>query len=142
MTAAARYQFEERPPTTGEYLALCAAVGWEPFMNADAVPASLAGSLYHVVVVHAGQVVGMGRVVGDGAIYFYIQDIAVHPDHRRRGLGGAIMDHVIAYLRRQAPPRAFVGLFATTGTEAFYRRYGFQGGPALTGVFLVMPDAR
>lgn len=29
----------------------------------------------------------MGRVVGDGAFFFYVQDVAVHPQHRRRGLG-------------------------------------------------------
>jgi len=35
----------------------------------------LRNSLFGVVVLHGEQAVGMGRVVGDGAICFYRQDI-------------------------------------------------------------------
>ena len=57
----------------------------------------------------AADVVGMGRIVGDGAIYFYIQDVAVKPEHQGRGVGRQIMEHLLAYLQAQAPPKAFSG---------------------------------
>jgi len=48
--------------------------------------ASLAHSVYGVVVVHADQVIGMGRIVGDGFMYFYIQDVAVLPEFQGYGM--------------------------------------------------------
>ena len=108
---ADRYRIEARPPTPEEYRRLCTAVGWEPVINFDAAEASLERSLFCCVALDGDEAVGMGRVVGDGAIYFYVQDVAV------------------------APPQAFVGLFAAAGTEPFYRRFGFEAHAGLTGMF-------
>jgi len=88
--------------------------------------------------VYQGRAVGMGRVVGDGAIYFYSQDMAVHPERQRRGLGTRIVQQV-QYLAQQAPDKAFVGLFAAEGTLGFYEQFGFMQHPALTGMFRVTP---
>lgn len=133
------YQLVERAPTLGEYRDLCVAVGWGAVINFDAAPVSLRHSLYHVVALHDGAIVGMGRIVGDGAIYFYLQDIAVRPEHQRRGLGTRIMDQLVAYLRAHAPEQAFIGLFAAADAMPLYARYGFAAHPALTGMFRVAP---
>ena len=90
-------------------------------------------------VFHTGQPIGMGRVVGDGAIFFYLQDIAVVPEHQGCGVGARIVDRLIAYLSSAAPERAFVGLFAAAGKQPFYERYGFRAHSALTGMFQVAP---
>lgn len=132
------YTLLERLPTLAEYRALCTAVGWEDFMNFDAAGTSLERSVYGVVIVHQGEAVGMGRIVGDGAIYFYVQDIAVAPAHQKRGLGTRIMEALMGYLDTHAPDKAFVGLFAAEGTGPFYRRYTFDTYPALTGMFTVI----
>lgn len=132
-------QIVQRPPTPQEYRALCVAVGWEQAINFEAAPASLARSLYHVVAADGERVVGMGRIVGDGAIYFYIQDVAVHPEYQHRGIGHMILTDLMAYLRRHAPAKAFLGLFAAGGTHSFYRRYGFEQYEQLVGLFRVTP---
>ena len=132
------YTLQERLPTLEEYRALCTSVGWEDFMNFDVAQTSLDRSVFGVVVVRDGEAVGMGRIVGDGAIYFYIQDIAVHPAHQKQGLGTRIMGALMAYLQTHAPEKAFVGLFAAEGTQPFYRHYAFDAYPALTGMFTVI----
>ena len=81
----------------------------------------------------------MGRVVGDGAIFFYLQDIAVLPEHQGAGVGSQIVERLLADIARRAPPQAFVGLFASAGRAPFYERYGFQAHSALTGMFQVTP---
>jgi len=97
-------------------------------------------SLYGVVVTSGEKVVGMGRIVGDGAIFFYIQDIAVEPAHQRRGVGIKILDKLMEYLRDSAPEKAFIGLFAAKGSTPFYENYGFRNWtPNITGMFLVTP---
>jgi GNAT superfamily N-acetyltransferase len=133
------YRLVERPPDIEEYRSICRAVGWEGVINFDAAGASLANSLYHVVALHDETVIGMARVVGDGAMYFYIQDVAVVPAHQGRGVGALLMGRVMGYLRGHAPERAFVGLFAAEETPPFYARYGFAAHPGMTGMFRVTP---
>jgi len=133
------YQLGERPPASAEYRSLCRAVGWDEFINVDAARASLVNSLYHVVALYDEGVIGMARVVGDGALFFYIQDVIVVPAHQGRGVGALLMGRVMDYLRGHAPEKAFVGLFAVEGTLPFYARYGFAVDPGLTGMSRVAP---
>jgi GNAT superfamily N-acetyltransferase len=133
------YQIVERLPTIQEYIALCLSVGWAENTNFDAAKVALPCSLYAVVALHDDKVVGMGRVVGDGAIFFYIQDIAVHPVHQRKGVGTRIMNCLLEYIRVKAPKKAFVGLFAAGSATAFYAKFGFYPHPEMTGMFQTTP---
>jgi ribosomal protein S18 acetylase RimI-like enzyme len=49
--------------------------------------ASPEGSLAVVVALDGSQVIGMGRLVGDGVTYFYVQELAVLPAYQGRGIG-------------------------------------------------------
>lgn len=132
----------DRLPTTDEYRDLCTAVGWAPVLNFDAAPASLARSLLGVVATRGGRTIGMGRVVGDGAIYHYVQDVVVHPEEQKRGIGDAIVGRLLTRVHAQAPERAFIGVFAAPGTKPFYERHGFIEHEALLGMFqVVRPSA-
>jgi len=133
------YELEARAPTLEEYRAICEDVGWESAINFAAAAASLEASIHAVVALHEGTVVGMGRVVGDGAIYFYVQDVAVVREHQGNGLGATIVGALVDWLLANAPDQAFLGLFAVAGTEAFYRRFGFEARPGMTGMFQVAP---
>lgn len=62
----------------------------------------------------------MGRIVGDGAIYVYLRDIAARPEHQRRGIGHLIMNQLMIYLKQHAPDQALVGLFATSSSVSLY----------------------
>ncbi|MGA9161284.1 MAG: GNAT family N-acetyltransferase [Actinomycetota bacterium] len=118
----------EREPTPQEYLRLRASVGWNT-VNEDGVRAGLSSSRYSIVLERDGGAVGCARVVGDGGIYFYVQDVIVVPELQGRGWGGRLMDTVMSYLERTAGPGAFVGLMAAEDVEGFYRRYGFERRP-------------
>jgi ribosomal protein S18 acetylase RimI-like enzyme len=132
---ADEYQMLERSPTLEEYLTVTRAVGWESYTNAESVELALKNSIYHVVALYRGQIVGMARIVGDGAMFYYIQDVSVIPEHRGRGIGQRMVACLMAYLKKNAPSRAFVGLFATEGHDDFYRHYGFEVSAGLTGMF-------
>lgn len=128
----------ERAPTDREYRDICIAVGWGGVLNFDAARQSLANSLYCVVAECDDRAVGMGRIVGDAAIYFYIQDIAVLPAYQHKGIGTMIVDWLVAYLRDKAPEQAIIGLFAAEGTRPFYERHGFKVADN-TGMYRVAP---
>lgn len=116
--------FAERVPTIVEYRRLRAAVGW---LNGDATAQEegLAHALYSAVIERDGEAVAMGRVIGDGGNYFYVQDIIVLPDLQGQGLGRRIMDAVMDYIHAHARAGAFIALMAARGKASFYLPYGF-----------------
>jgi predicted N-acetyltransferase YhbS len=95
-------------------------------MTDDGVAAGLPNALCSIVLELDGVAVGCGRIVGDGGLYFYLQDVIVLPEHQGRGQGARLMDALMSYLERSARPGAFVGLMAALGAEPFYERYGFR----------------
>ena len=111
-------------PRVEDFLSLREKIGWQNVSAKDA-KASLDNSLFHVAVYFEEQLVGMGRVVGDGVMYFYIQDIAVHPDYQGLRIGAVIMEQIEIYLSNTAVANATVGLLSVKGKEAFYARYGY-----------------
>ena len=133
----ANYLIENRLPSLAEYESLCRAVGWGNIMNFAAAATALPRSITGVVVFSAdNDLVGMGRIVGDGAIYYYIQDIVVAPAYQKRGVGTAILTQLCDYIRREAPPQAFIGLFSVPEAIDFYRKFTFEQRD-LVGLFTV-----
>lgn len=133
-----QYEIIERPPTVLEHQALWEAVGWGR-VNIEMTERSIAHSVYGVVAVSDGNVIGMGRIVGDGAMYFYIQDVAVLPDHQGRGIGEQMIEKLLEFIKGHCSEGAFVGLFASHEKDKFYERFGFKDhSPGMTGMFMVM----
>ena len=139
MDQSDEYAVVERLPTVEEYVSLREAAGLTP-RSREGVERGLPNSLFGVIVEHGptGETVGMGRVVGDGGTVYQITDMALHPDHQRRGLGTRVMEAILAYLEREAPSRAYVNLFADV--EGFYERFGFEETrPDSRGMYRRMP---
>ena len=125
-----------RLPTVDEHAALAESVGWSDHFDASTRESSLAGSLHGVVVASGDHVVAMGRVVGDGSHYFYVQDVIVHPAHSDEGLGSRVMAALLEWIRSVADERAFVGLFASPEAVDLYREFGFEEPSDMTGMHL------
>jgi GNAT superfamily N-acetyltransferase len=135
------YRLLDGPPPVDEYLSLRRRAGLSPRTRAQAVVA-LPGSWWSCHVLHeaSGLAVGMGRVIGDGGWYFHVVDMAVLPDHQRRGLGDAILTALLDRIRLKAPPGAYVNLLADPPGRALYARHGFvETAPGSVG--MVLPQA-
>ena len=132
------YRLVEGPPDVDAYLALRARSGLSPKTPAQA-RAALPGSWAACHVVHAGSgaTVGMGRVLGDGGWYFHVVDMAVLPDHQRRGIGDAVLTALLDRIRAAAPPGATVNLLADPPGRRLYARHGFaETAPGSIGMAL------
>jgi len=130
------YELVEDAPTPERFVELRELAGMTE-RSVDAVREGLPGSVYAVSVVHepSGDVVGMARIVGDGATVFHVCDMAVHPDHQGRGLGSRMMDELVNFLDENAPASAYVNLMADV--DGFYERWGFEETrPASKGMYL------
>jgi ribosomal protein S18 acetylase RimI-like enzyme len=87
-----------RLPTVEEHAWLFERVGW-PWYGEEATRRALAGSSFGVVAMRGDEIVGMGRMVGDGSVFFYMQDIVVDPDVQRLGIGGSLVSALLARAR-------------------------------------------
>ena len=99
--------------------------GQANLMQADK---AIKNSLFCVSAKVNGQIAGMGRVIGDGARIFYLQDVFIAPDYQRMGIGKEIVARMMKYINDNAFEQASttVGLLAAKGKEDFYSKLGFQ----------------
>ena len=92
----------------------------------EAARRGVEGSVFAVVLEYRGEAIGMGRIIGDGGTAFQVVDIAVLPEHQGRGLGKRIVGALVDWLRREAPPTAFVSLLADGPAKHLYSQFGFE----------------
>lgn len=120
------YELISNTLCASDFIRLRESAGWSKPHTAQ-IEAGLRNSLFTVAAVYRGQVIGMGRLVGDGFTICYIQDLIVLPEYQGKGIGTAIMNALITYIRDHAISETCVtmGLFATKGNEAFYEPFGF-----------------
>lgn len=134
-------RIQHRLPTPDEHRRLAESVGWSNAFHWPSMPRSLDASLFGVVALDGDIAIGMGRIVGDGVLYFYIQDVAVEPTYQGRGIGQRILEALLDWIRATAPAHAFVGLFATDAALPLYERNGFSRGD-MTGMFRVLDPGK
>ncbi|MEJ2696958.1 MAG: GNAT family N-acetyltransferase [Candidatus Sulfobium sp.] len=118
-------RLEHKLPTVSEYTYLRDSVGWLK-IDEQAAEIALSNSLFSVVALENNEIVGLGRIVGDGGIYYYIQDLIVHPRLQRQSIGKKLMDELMTYINANAKTGAFVGLMAAKGLERYYESFGFK----------------
>lgn len=119
----APYIVIETPPGPDIFCQLRHLAGLSP-RPLEAVRRALPASCYGMHVVYQDQVVGMGRIVGDGALNFEIVDIAVIPSCQGKGIGRLIMENLMGWLSKHAIPGSYVSLIADV--PELYAKFGFK----------------
>lgn len=89
---------------------------------------ALRNGLINVSILKDGEIVGMGRLVGDGAMYWYLQEIVVLPEYQGMGIGTMIVDHLVDYAMKNSSTGRFttIGGVSAKGKEGFYQKLGFE----------------
>lgn len=100
---------------------------------------AIQGSLYFVLAYEGDKMIGMGRVIGDKKLCFYIQDVVVNKRYRRKGIGSTIVKMLISYINDCAAPGATIGLLASKNKELFYEKLGFKRRDKDSGFGMIMP---
>jgi GNAT superfamily N-acetyltransferase len=105
-----------------EYRRLREAVGWSAPAAPDSVLQTALDATWNVTARAGGELVGIGRLLDDGAMYATIWDMIVVPEAQRRGIGRAILERLLA----RASARTIVALVATPAGRPLYEEYGFR----------------
>lgn len=121
-------RISHQQPSTAEYNDLRKSVDWPTFAE-NLVEEALSNSLFSVVVRDDSYIIGMGRIVGDGAIYLHILDVIVRPAFQRQGIGRLIMTDLLAFAEKAGGKNTYVGLMCSKGREDFYKDFGFTERP-------------
>lgn len=114
------------------------STGWDPIED-NVVEKALENDLFSTCIYDDELLIGMGRVIGDGAIYFYIQDVIVLPQYKGEGIGRMIMENIEKFIAQSAHKNSFIGLMAAEGVHEFYKNYGYKVRPDnAPGMFKVL----
>lgn len=112
------------------YLALRSCVQWKPLAKTQAETA-LNNSLFIITAYMDNACVGMGRLVGDGAVICYVQDLIVLPQAQGRGIGSKVLEALVEKVEelRMEHTELMLCLMCAKGRELFYEAHGFQARP-------------
>ncbi|TLD18530.1 hypothetical protein PspLS_10254 [Pyricularia sp. CBS 133598] len=126
-TIPAGYTVRAGLPSAHVYRDLRSAAGIIP-VTADQAEAAVKGTWYGCHIVHTSTsseetVVGMGAVIANGSWYFHIVDVAILPEHQRRGLGKVVIHAIMEYILANKPEgRPFISLSASAQGASLYRK--------------------
>lgn len=100
----------------------------------EQVEKALRNNLFDVIAVSNNEVIEMGRLVGDGVMYWYLQEIIVLPEFQGNGIGTCIVRRLLRYINDNTIPGTFtsIGLTAAAGKDTFYEKFGFSKSLGMT----------
>lgn len=75
------------------------SVGWNRMENEYNNP--LMTSYYHIAVYDKDKLVGYIDCLSNGVTDAYIQDLMIHPNYQRQGIGTDLMNKMIGYLKEK-----------------------------------------
>ena len=109
-----------------QIIGLYRAMGWWDHAadDLDHLRRIIAGSHAFVCAMDGTQVVGMGRAISDRVSDAYLQDVAVHPGWRQRGIATELVGLLLAQLHTDGIH--WCGVIAEPGSSGVYQRQGFE----------------
>ena len=89
--------------------------------SANELESIISNSTAYITARDADKLVGFGRMLSDGAVVAYINNMAVNPEYQRQGIGQAILDRLIKTIGNVKS----IFLYSNTA-DLFYLHSGFQ----------------
>lgn len=119
-------EYKNRIPDQESFFRLYNSTGWNASgrLSTDIIFKGIMNSWYIISVFDGTKLIGVGRIVSDGGYQVFITDVIVLPEHRHKGIGRKIMEHLLAYCREHNV--AWVQLSCAKGKKGFYEKFGFE----------------
>lgn len=119
-------EYQKKVDITHEALLhLYESVGWSAYTQDNPDLTSLLEGAKHYLTAWDGErLIGLIRVVGDGVYIAYIQDILVHPDYQRQGIGKYLMQKMLKEIRYAK--QIILTTENSPATKAFYQSLGMK----------------
>ena len=123
-------EYRENALTADEYLMLERQMG-EVLTTKEQAERAIANQLFSITAIKDHQIIGIARLLGDGAIYWYVNDVWVLPQYQGMGIGRNMVQKLIQYVKEKSIPGTSVSLclLSAKGKEGFYEKMGFLRRP-------------
>ena len=123
-------EYCENTLTAEQYLMMGQQMG-DPLTTKEQAERSIAHQLYSITALKDGQIAGIARLLGDAAIYWYINDVWVLPEYQGKGIGSNMVKKLIQYVKEASVPGTSVSLclMSAKDKEGFYEKLGFFNRP-------------
>lgn len=95
---------------------------WSPGVPRDVVARSIENSIPFGAYAPSGEQAGFARVVTDKAVFAYLADVFVLPEHRGHGVGVRLIEAVVGHPDLQNLRRFTL---ATRDAHGLYAKFGF-----------------
>ena len=116
-----RYEFDA-PVSDVTLAALRQSVGWNR-MTDDLADDRLHNA-FHLCAFEGERLIGYAAVVSNGVTDAYIQDLMVHPDYQRQGVGQELMQYMLKRLRADGIYMVSV-IYGDPELQRYYENFGF-----------------
>ena len=116
-----RYEFDAAV-SPADIADLRQAVGWNR-MERDLSDPRLTTAL-HLCAFDENHLIGYAQVISNHVTDAYIQDVMVHPDYQRQGIGTELMERLLARLETYGIYMVSV-IYGEETLRHFYERFGF-----------------
>ena len=115
----------KKKATASDYckLRVTSGMGAKKLENAEI---ALKNSIYIVTLWEEDTLIGMGRIIGDGAISYTVTDIMVDKMYQGRGMGKVIMKHIDEYFENYTDDDAYIMLIANIPANKLYEKFHFK----------------
>ncbi|OOM15911.1 acetyltransferase (GNAT) family protein [Clostridium saccharobutylicum] len=87
---------------------------------------ALKNSLFTVCLYDKEELIGFGRVVGDGGITYIVSDIMVDKKYQRRGYAEQIMKSIDNYFEENTYEDSYICLIANKPADLLYSKHQFE----------------
>ncbi len=120
------YTIVDHQLNADDFIRLFAAAGWGELPR-DMVEVVLRNSWATFSVHMDGETIAMARLLGDGAMSFFLKDFVVDPRYQGKGIGRSLLAHVENYIAAQLKPgwNGYLQLVSAKGKEGFYQHCGY-----------------
>lgn len=116
---------QERPIDPEAVLALYQQVGWWPERQAPQL-AQVLSSDFAIGAWDNQRLIGFARVISDHHFHAYIDDVLIHPDYQRTGIGSLMLAQLLEALHHINT----ITLFCSSDLLPFYELQGFRAHPS------------
>lgn len=119
-------EFTHKIPTVEAYNQLRVNAGMNSTKPHSEVKKALDGTLFLVSVYKDDELIGLGRIVGDGGVAFIVCDIMVDKRFQRRGIANKMMQIIDQWFDENTHESSFITLLAKVPADRLYRKYHFD----------------
>lgn len=121
--------YEETLPDSSSFYNLYKTTDWDAdnTKSSETLYKALSNSWYIVSVYNDDKLVGCGRIISDGYLHAYINEMIIDPTYQGIGIGTTIIDLLLK--KALAANIKDIQLFCAKGKKEFYLKSGFVERP-------------